>query len=149
MVDYRALYRRMSLELGRGDGVEMPTDERLIRAANADDPVLAALVFHYGRYLLIASSRPGGQPAKLQGIWNENLNPPWESKYTCNINFQMNYWPAELCNLSECHMPFFDALDDLVISGRRTARKHYGAQGWMMHHTLRPKGKHTLDGGVE
>jgi alpha-L-fucosidase 2 len=84
--------------------------------------------------LLIASSRPGGQPANLQGIWNELLAPPWESKFTTNINFEMNYWLAELTNLSECHEPFFDLVDDVVVSGRRTARSQYGASGWVLHH---------------
>jgi alpha-L-fucosidase 2 len=136
VADHRKLFRRVSLELGQGDGQDLPTDERLNRAAKTDDPALAALVFHYGRYLLIASSRPGGQPANLQGIWNESTSPPWDSKYTCNINTQMNYWPAELCNLAECHAPLFDALDELVVSGRRTAKNHYGAQGWVLHHNF-------------
>ena len=136
VADHRKFFRRVSLDLGQDDGQPLPTDERLIRAAKEDDPVLAALVFHYGRYLLITSSRPGGQPANLQGIWNESLNPPWDSKYTCNINTQMNYWPAEVCNLAECHYPLFDALDDLVISGGRTAKNHYGANGWVLHHNF-------------
>jgi alpha-L-fucosidase 2 len=99
-----------------------------------NDPALAALHFQYGRYLLIASSRPGSQPANLQGVWNEELNPPWESKYTLNINAEMNYWPAEVCNLSETHEPFFDLIDDLTISGARAAQKQYGARGWVVHH---------------
>ena len=136
VADHRKLFRRVSLDLGAGTAAHLPTDERLKQAAQADDPGLAALVFHYGRYLLISSSRPGGQPANLQGIWNESLNPPWDSKYTCNINTQMNYWPAEVCNLAECHTPLFDALDDIVISGRRTARNHYGADGWVLHHNF-------------
>jgi alpha-L-fucosidase 2 len=136
VADHQKLFRRVALDLGASNAASLPTDERLKQAVQAGDPGLAALVFHYGRYLLIASSRPGGQPANLQGIWNESLNPPWDSKYTCNINTQMNYWPAEVCNLAECHTPLFDALDDIVISGRRTARNHYGASGWVLHHNF-------------
>lgn len=136
VVDYQRLFRRVELRLNGYTPVDLPTDERLARAAEIDDPELAALVFQYGRYLLIASSRPGGQPANLQGIWNESLNPPWESKFTCNINVEMNYWPATVCNLLECHQPLFDAIDELVVSGRRTARNHYGARGWVLHHNF-------------
>jgi alpha-L-fucosidase 2 len=134
--EHRGLFRRVTLDLGRGPGDELPTDERLRRARDADDPGLAALVFQYGRYLLIASSRPGTQPANLQGIWNESLRPPWDSKYTCNINVEMNYWPAEVTHLAECHEPLFDALEELVTSGRRTARNHYNARGWVLHHNF-------------
>jgi alpha-L-fucosidase 2 len=105
-------------------------------APRTDDPGLAALLFQYGRYLLIASSRAGGQPANLQGIWNESIRPPWDSKYTCNINTEMNYWPAEVANLAECHEPLFDAIDELMISGQRTARNHYNARGWVLHHNF-------------
>ncbi len=136
VADYQRLFRRVALDLGDSPSTSLPTDARLTRAAQAEDPGLAALVFQYGRYLLIASSRPGGQPANLQGIWNESLNPPWDSKFTCNINTEMNYWPAEVCNLAECHTPLFDALDELVISGRRTAQNHYGARGWVLHHNF-------------
>jgi alpha-L-fucosidase 2 len=93
-----------------------------------------ALYFQYGRYLLISSSRAGGQPANLQGIWNELLDPPWESKWTLNINCEMNYWPAEVANLSECTGPLFDMIDDLVVSGSRTAREQYDCRGWVVHH---------------
>lgn len=134
--DHQERFRRVSLDLGHGPGDELPTDERLRRARDHDDPGLAALVFQYGRYLLMASSRPGTQPANLQGIWNESLRPPWDSKYTCNINVEMNYWPAEVTHLPECHEPLFDALDELVISGRRTARNHYNARGWVLHHNF-------------
>lgn len=136
VADHQALYRRVALNLGPGPKPELPTDERLARAAETDDPALAALVFQYGRYLLIASSRPGGQPANLQGIWNDSLTPPWDSKYTCNINAQMNYWPAETANLAECHQPLFDVLRELVISGRATASNHYAARGWVLHHNF-------------
>jgi alpha-L-fucosidase 2 len=134
--DHQQLFRRVSLTLGDGKKASTPTDERLKQARQADDPGLAALVFQFGRYLMIASSRPGGQPANLQGLWNESLKPPWDSKYTCNINTEMNYWPAEVANLAECHLPLFDALDDLVISGRRTAQAHYRARGWVLHHNF-------------
>ena len=134
--DHQRLFRRVSLTLGDGAKSSVPTDERLQQARRADDPDLAALVFQFGRYLMIASSRPGGQPANLQGIWNESVKPPWDSKYTCNINTEMNYWPAEVANLAECHLPLFDALEDLMISGRRTAQVHYNARGWVLHHNF-------------
>lgn len=136
VTDHQRLFRRVSLDLGEGEQANLPTDERLRRAPETPDPGLAALVFQYGRYLLIASSRPGGQPANLQGIWNESLRPPWDSKYTCNINAEMNYWPAEVANLAECHVPLFDAIEELVISGRRTAKNHYNARGWVLHHNF-------------
>ena len=136
LADHQALFRRVHLDLGRTDEARRPTDERIAGFAAGQDPQLAALTFQYGRYLLIGSSRPGGQPANLQGLWNESLRPPWDSKYTCNINTEMNYWPAEVANLSECTEPLFDALDELVLSGRATARAHYGAQGWVLHHNF-------------
>lgn len=136
VVDHQNLFRRVSLDLGLSSSAAFPTDERLRRALQTDDPGLAALVFQYGRYLLIGSSRAGGQPANLQGIWNESVKPPWDSKYTCNINTEMNYWPAEVANLAECHQPLFAALDELVISGRRTAQNHYHARGWVLHHNF-------------
>ena len=137
IADHQKLFRRVSLDLGRTDEAKLPTDERqrqLKTSPLENDPALAALHFQYGRYLLIASSRPGDEPANLQGVWNEELNPPWESKYTININAQMNYWLAEIANLSECHEPLFDLIDDLTISGARTAKKQYGARGWVAHH---------------
>jgi alpha-L-fucosidase 2 len=137
LADHRYLFRRVTLDLGRNDRANLPTDERLqqVKTNGLDgDPALAALEFQYGRYLLIASSRAGGQPANLQGLWNELLNPPWESKWTLNINCEMNYWPAEIANLTECTGPLFDMIDDLVISGGRTAQKQYGARGWVVHH---------------
>ena len=135
--DHRALFRRVAIDLGHTERADLPTDERVRRVKTdglAGDPALAALHFQYGRYLLIASSRPGTQPATLQGVWNEELNPPWESKFTTNINFEMNYWPAELTGLLECHEAMFDLIDDVVVSGRRTARAQYGARGWVLHH---------------
>jgi len=136
VADHQRLFRRVALDLGGGAKTSLPTDERLRLAVQEDDPGLAALVFQYGRYLLISCSRPGGQPANLQGLWNESLNPPWECKFTCNINTEMNYWPAEIANLAECHLPLFDALDELVISGWRTARNHYAVRGWVLHHNF-------------
>jgi alpha-L-fucosidase 2 len=137
IADYQKLFRRVSLDLGRTGAADLPTDERQSQLKTSpleNDPALAALHFQYGRYLLIASSRPGSQPANLQGVWNEELNPPWESKYTLNINAEMNYWPAELCNLSETHEPLFNLIDDLTVSGARAAKKQYGACGWVVHH---------------
>ena len=137
LADHRSLFRRVALNLGTTDRARLPTDQRLaeVRRSGLDgDPALAALHFAYGRYLLIASSRPGGQPANLQGIWNEELAPPWDSKWTTNVNVEMNYWPTEVANLSECHTPLFDLIDDLAVSGARTAREQYGASGWVLHH---------------
>jgi alpha-L-fucosidase 2 len=137
VADHQRLFRRVNLDLGRTPAADLPTDERqrqLKASPLENDPALAVLHFQYGRYLLIASSRPGTQPANLQGVWNEELNPPWESKYTLNINAEMNYWPAEVCNLSETHEPFFDLIDDLTVSGARAAKKQYGARGWVVHH---------------
>ena len=137
LADYQKLFRRIQLNLGHSDRESLPTDARLKRvkiSGLTNDPALASLYFQYGRYLLIASSRAGGQPANLQGLWNDLLDPPWESKWTLNINCEMNYWPVEVCNLSECHSPLFDMIDDLAISGVRTAHAQYGAGGWVVHH---------------
>lgn len=136
VADHQKFFRRVSLDLGTSANASLPTDERLRLAPTQNDPGLAALVFQYGRYLLIACSRAGGQPATLQGLWNDSLTPPWDSKYTCNINTEMNYWPAETANLAECTAPLFDTLDNLVISGRRTAQNHYNARGWVLHHNF-------------
>src|SRR6201999_1237821 len=114
-----------------------PIDERqkLMKAGNAD-PNLEGLCFQFGRYVLASSSRAGGQPANLQGIWNENVSPPWGSKYTININTEMNYWPTEVCNLSECHQPMFDMLKDVSVTGAKTAKSFYNCDGWVAHHNL-------------
>jgi alpha-L-fucosidase 2 len=136
VADHQSLFDLASVNLSRTAASAKPTDERLAAFRTADDPDFAALVFQYGRYLLIGSSRSGGQPANLQGIWNDSLTPPWDSKYTCNINTQMNYWPAEVTGLSECHEALFKALDELMVSGRITAREHYGADGWVLHHNF-------------
>lgn len=133
--DVRSLMDRVSLDLGGHEAAQRPTDERL-RAVRggASDPQLAALYFQFGRYLLVSSSRPGTQPANLQGIWNQDLSPAWGSKWTVNINTEMNYWPAEVCNLAECHQPLFDLMDDLAVTGAEVAQKHYKARGWVVHH---------------
>jgi alpha-L-fucosidase 2 len=134
--DYSKLFRRVSIDLGgKTADPNLPTDERLHRvAAGAADPLLAEQVFQYGRYLMIAGSRPGTQPLNLQGIWNGTVNPPWCSKYTININIQMNYWVAEVCNLSELHEPFLRMAEELQAPGAKTAKTHYNADGWMTHH---------------
>ena len=132
--EHQRLFRRVTLDLGHTPAADLPTDERVRRFADGHDPALAALYFQYGRYLLISSSRPGGQPANLQGIWNDSLTPPWESKYTININTEMNYWPAETTNLAECAEPLFGLIKDLSETGARMAKAHYGAAGWVAHH---------------
>lgn len=139
LFDFRNLFQRVSLQLTQPDGQDplpaMPTDRRLERVKSGEeDPGLIALFFQYGRYLLVASSRPGSQPANLQGIWNEEMDPAWGSKWTTNINAQMNYWGAEVCNLGECATPLFDLIDDLVMTGGHTARRHYRCRGWVLHH---------------
>lgn len=135
IAEHQRLFRRVALNLGESPDARLPTDERLKAVqAGADDPGLAALYFQFGRYLLMGCSRPGGLPANLQGLWNEHMNAPWNSDYHTNINLQMNYWPAEVAHLAECHRPLFDYMDSLVASGRRTAQVHYGARGWVVHH---------------
>lgn len=134
VTEHQRLFRRVSLDLGSTPAAMRPTDERVRLSMQSDDPQLAALYFQFGRYLLISSSRPGTQPANLQGLWNESLSPPWGSKYTININTQMNYWPAESTALGECVEPLVAMVRDLVRSGTRTARVHYGARGWVAHH---------------
>ncbi|HEV7993933.1 MAG TPA: glycoside hydrolase family 95 protein [Gemmatimonadaceae bacterium] len=134
VADHQALFRRVQLDLGPSDGAGLPTDQRVLHFKTSPDPGLAALLFQYGRYLLIASSRPGGQPATLQGLWNDSNTPPWDSKWTVNINTEMNYWLAEPGNLAELTEPLFSMLRDLSVTGARTAREHYGARGWVLHH---------------
>ena len=130
--DYQVLFNRVTLDLGPSRAV--PTDERVRGFTSGNDPGLAALYFQYGRYLLIASSRPGSQPSNLQGIWNDSMSPPWGSKYTININAQMNYWPALPTNLAETMDPLTAMVADLTVTGARTARDMYGADGWVAHH---------------
>ena len=134
--DHRRLFRRVSLELPALGDASLDTTERLAAFETKPDPSLAALYFQYGRYLLISSSRPGTQPANLQGIWNEEVRPPWSSNWTVNINTQMNYWHAETCNLAECHEPLFDLLEGLSKNGARTAAVNYGCRGWVSHHNV-------------
>lgn len=135
--DYQRLYRRMQLHYGQSDikMEEIPTDVRLKQVQNGmTDMGLLELYFQYGRYLLISSSREGSLPANLQGIWNDSLTPPWESKYTVNINTEMNYWMAETANLSECHLPLFEHLQRICENGKETARRMYGCNGSVCHH---------------
>ncbi|TWU27700.1 glycoside hydrolase family 95 protein [Bythopirellula polymerisocia] len=134
--DYQRLFRRVTLDLGPSPNVDLPTDQRVLRYAEHPDPELESLFFQYGRYLMIASSRPGCQPANLQGLWNDQLSPPWDSKYTVNINTEMNYWLSETCNLPECSEPLFQAISELSQSGGETARVHYDAPGWVLHHNF-------------
>ncbi len=134
--DHQSLFHRVELTLAsaasRG---ELPTDERLVQYREGQaDPELEALLFQYGRYLMIAGSRPGTQALNLQGIWNPYIQPPWNSNYTTNINTEMNYWPAELCGLGECHEPLIDFITELSVAGSRTASIHYAARGWTVHH---------------
>ena len=135
IADHRNLFSRVTLDLGTTDAVNKPTNERLKAVKDGKhDPQLESLYFQFGRYLLIGSSRPGTLPANLQGKWNQYYKAPWNSDYHFNINFQMNYWPAQSCNLSECSLPYFDYLESLVPFGEKTAKEHYGADGWTVHH---------------
>ncbi len=135
IADHQRLFRRVSLNLGTPNTAK-PTDQRLKDFAAAPDPSLLALYFQYGRYLLISSSRPGSQPANLQGIWNYQVTPPWSSNWTANINIQMNYWPAETTNLTECTGPLFDLIEGLSQTGAITAKENYGLPGWCSHHNI-------------
>ncbi|GAA1520774.1 glycoside hydrolase N-terminal domain-containing protein [Sphaerisporangium rubeum] len=134
VADYQALFGRTSLDLGRTSAADQPTDVRIAQHNNTTDPQFSVLLFQFGRYLLISSSRPGTQPANLQGIWNDSLAPSWDSKYTINANLPMNYWPADTTNLSECFDPVFKMINDLTVTGARTARVQYNAGGWVTHH---------------
>ncbi len=131
---YQPQYFASSLKLTDGANSGLPTDERLDKFYGSDDMGMVALLYNYGRYLLISSSQPGGQPANLQGVWNDKVNAPWDSKYTININAEMNYWPAEVTNLSSNAMPLIDMVKDLSVTGAATAREMYGCRGWMAHH---------------
>lgn len=147
VTDYQRLFSRTTLDLGRTAAADQPTDVRIARHASTDDPQFSALLFQYGRYLLISSSRPGTQPANLQGIWNDSLTPAWDSKYTINANLPMNYWPADTTNLSECYEPLFAMLEELADSGARTARVQYDAGGWVAHHNTDAwRGTSVVDG---
>jgi alpha-L-fucosidase 2 len=132
--DHRRLFSRVALDLGGPDKPNVPTDKRVEAfRAGGQDAALTALYFQFGRYLLIASSRPGSLPSNLQGLWNDSMTPPWESKYTLDVNTQMNYWLAESCNLAECHGPLLDHVDRMLPSGRETARRMYGCHGFVAH----------------
>jgi alpha-L-fucosidase 2 len=132
--EYQKYFNTLSVDFGRSANASLPTDQRIDRFASSSDPSLVALYMQYGRYLLIASSRPGTRPANLQGIWNDLLNPPWGSKYTTNINLEMNYWPSELLNLSPMQEPLFRMIDELAQTGKETAKEYYDAPGWVLHH---------------
>ena len=136
---YQAQYKRVALDLSAGTAKPspntlLPTDQRLDKFYGSDDMGMVALLFNYGRYLLISSSQPGGQAANLQGVWNDKMMAPWDSKYTININAEMNYWPAEVCGLTEATEPLFSMIKDLSVTGAETARKMYGCRGWVAHH---------------
>ena len=131
---YGEQYGRCSIKLHSGANAALPTDQRKTAFQDSDDMGMVALIFNYGRYLLISSSQPGGQPANLQGIWNDEVMAPWDSKYTININAQMNYWPADVCGLDETLVPFFGMIKDLSETGAVTARQMYDCDGWMAHH---------------
>ncbi|MEI6751880.1 MAG: glycoside hydrolase family 95 protein [Paludibacter sp.] len=133
-LSYQKYFNRVSLNLGSSEAANKPTDVRIREFAKTNDPQLVALYFQFGRYLLIASSQPGGQPSNLQGIWNNQLFPPWDSKYTVNINTEMNYWPSEVTNLSEMNEPLIQMIRELSEAGKQTARTMYDANGWMLHH---------------
>jgi alpha-L-fucosidase 2 len=132
---YQKYFNRVKLNLGADEAAsKLPTDERLKNFNSTNDPSFVTLYYQFGRYLLISSSQPGGQAANLQGIWNQSINPPWDSKYTININAEMNYWPAEKTNLAELHEPFLQMVKDLSVAGQQTAKDMYGARGWVAHH---------------
>ena len=131
---YQKYFNRVKLDLGSTDAANLPTDERLKNFKSTNDPSFVTLYYQFGRYLLISSSQPGGQAANLQGIWNDKINPPWDSKYTININAEMNYWPAEKTNLAEMHEPFLQMVKDMSVAGQQTAKEMYGARGWVAHH---------------
>ncbi|MEV8438002.1 glycoside hydrolase N-terminal domain-containing protein [Actinosynnema sp. NPDC051121] len=134
VADYQALFGRVTLDLGRTAAADQPTDVRIAQHGSTSDPQFSTLLFQYGRYLLISSSRPGSQPANLQGIWNDQMAPPWDSKYTINANLPMNYWPTNTTNLAECYQPVFRMINDLTVTGARTAQVQYNARGWVTHH---------------
>jgi alpha-L-fucosidase 2 len=131
---YQKYFNRVKLDLGTTDAANVPTDERLRNFNSTNDPSFVTLYYQFGRYLLISSSQPGGQAANLQGIWNDKINPPWDSKYTININAEMNYWPAEKTNLAELHEPFLQMVKEMSVTGQQTAKSMYGARGWVAHH---------------
>ena len=134
VADHQSLFNRVELDLGHGEAESLPTDVRLKKYQPGGDPALAALYYQFGRYLLIASSRPGTQPANLQGIWNHEIQPPWSSNWTLNCNAEINYWPVETANLAECHLPLIDLTEQLSVDGTHIAKELYGVRGWVAHH---------------
>ncbi|WP_299666614.1 glycoside hydrolase family 95 protein [uncultured Polaribacter sp.] len=135
--DYQTLYNRFQIDFGDNGKSKLTTDKRIFDFwKNADDPQLISLYVQYARYLTIASSRPGTKPPTLQGLWNDKIKPPWFSSYTTNINLEMNYWPVEVANLSECHEPLFDFIEDLSKTGENVSKEHYDAKGWIVHHNV-------------
>ena len=131
---YQKYFNRVSLDLGITDAANKPPNERLRDFITGNDPQMVTLYFQFGRYLLISASQPGGQPANLQGVWNDKMSPPWGSKYTTNINTEMNYWPSEPANLTEMNEPLTKMVQDLSFTGRQTAKEMYGSHGWVAHH---------------
>ncbi|MEU4422276.1 glycoside hydrolase N-terminal domain-containing protein [Actinoplanes sp. NPDC024001] len=149
VTDHQTLFNRVTIDLGRTAAADQTTDVRIAQHASVNDPQFSALLFQYGRYLLIASSRPGTQPANLQGIWNQDMAPSWDSKYTINANLPMNYWPADSTNLAECFLPVADMVKDLTVTGARTASVQYGAGGWVTHHNTDAwRGSSVVDGAL-
>lgn len=134
VIEHRRLFRGLSADFGTTSAASLPTNERILANTARHDPALAALFLQYGRYLKISSSRPGTQPSNLQGLWNEEVRPSWGSKYTTNINLEMNYWLPDPANIAECFEPLIEMVEDLAQTGRETARVHYGAAGWVLHH---------------
>jgi alpha-L-fucosidase 2 len=131
---YQKYFNRVQFDLGSSPAANFPTDVRIKNFSESYDPALISMYFQFGRYLLISSSQPGGQAANLQGIWNGSVSPAWDSKYTININTEMNYWPAEKCNLPEMHEPLIQLVKELSVSGKETAKTMYGCDGWVAHH---------------
>jgi alpha-L-fucosidase 2 len=149
VADYQRLFGRTTIDLGRTSAADQPTDVRIAQHNSVNDPQFSALLFQFGRYLLIASSRPGSQPANLQGIWNDSLAPMWDSKYTINANLPMNYWHTDTTNLAECYEPVLRMVSDLAITGARTAQVQYGAGGWVTHHNTDGwRGSSVVDGAL-
>jgi alpha-L-fucosidase 2 len=134
LAEHQRLFRRVALDLGTTPAARLPTDQRLRLVGKEPDPALAALYFQFGRYLLMSASRPGDQPANLQGVWNDKLNAAWGGKYTVNINTEMNYWPAQTTNLMECEEPLLRLVEDVAETGRKVAERTYHARGWVLHH---------------
>lgn len=136
LADYSSLFGRVSIDLGESPESNLPINQRIKNYKPGMDPALTALYFQFGRYLLISASRPGSQPANLQGIWNQDMQPAWSANWTINCNAEINYWPAEITNLSECHFPMFDMIRETSVDGARTAKNLYNSRGWVAHHNL-------------